>query len=255
MLPSFKIVIPARYASSRLPGKPLLNLNGKTMIEHVYQCALKAAAEQVVIATDDERIVKAAKTFSAEVCLTSADHQSGTDRLAEVCEKYQWSDDTIVVNLQGDEPLTPAAILQQVAQNLASHPDAGMATLCTPIKQLDEVYDPNIVKVIANHNNMAMYFSRASIPFYRDTDGELSAAQISTYQRHLGIYAYRVSFLKSYHQLAACDLENIEKLEQLRALYYGVSIHVEEAKSMPGPGIDTPEDVQKVSQLLEALYD
>jgi len=255
MSTSFKIVIPARYASSRLPGKPLLDLNGKTMIEHVYHCALKAGAEQVVIATDDERIINVAKTFSADVCLTSNQHHSGTDRLAEVCQQYQWPDDTIVVNLQGDEPLTPADILQQVAQNLAANPDAGMATLSTPIQHRDEVFDPNIVKVIANHNNMAMYFSRASIPFHRDATAELSNEQISVYQRHLGIYAYRVSFLKKYTNLPACALENIEKLEQLRVLYYGINIHIEEAKSLPGPGIDTPDDVRKVSQLLEALYD
>ncbi len=251
----FKIVIPARYASTRLPGKPLLNLNGKPMIEHVYQCALQAGAEQVVIATDDERIVDAAKKFSADVCLTSADHQSGTDRLAEVCQQYQWHDNKIVVNLQGDEPLTPADILQQVAHNLDKHPEAGMATLSTPITQNEDIFDANIVKVISNHNNMAMYFSRANIPFYRDDNDALTDEQVSVYQRHLGIYAYRVSFLKNYSQLAECKLENIEKLEQLRALYHGIAIHVEQAKSLPGPGVDTPEDVQKVCQLLEALYD
>lgn len=255
MTKPFKIVIPARYASTRLPGKPLLDLNGKPMIEHVYQCALKAGAGQVVIATDDERIVDAATKISAEVCLTSADHQSGTDRLAEVCQQYQWQDDEIVVNLQGDEPLTPADILQQVAHNLDAHPEAGMATLSTPITETEDVFDPNIVKVISNHNNMAMYFSRAAIPFYRDADSVLSEQQLSVYQRHLGIYAYRVSFLKNYSNLPVCELENIEKLEQLRALFHGVSIHVEEAGSLPGPGIDTPEDIRKVCQLLEALYD
>lgn len=253
MKPVFKIVIPARYASSRLPGKPLLDLNGQPMIQHVYQCALKAGAEQVVVATDDKRIVDAVKAFDGEVCMTSTQHQSGTDRLAEVAQQYHWTDETIVVNLQGDEPLTPASLLQQVAENLQQYPQAGMATLSTPLCELDEVMDPNIVKVVRNHQGMAMYFSRASIPWHRDEGHNLCAQHISVYQRHLGIYAYRVSFLKHYTDMPPCELENIEKLEQLRALYHGTFIHVEQARELPGPGIDTPDDVEKVSQLLSSI--
>jgi 3-deoxy-manno-octulosonate cytidylyltransferase (CMP-KDO synthetase) len=252
---SFKVVIPARYASTRFPGKPLADICGKSMLQRVYECALSSGAEQVVIATDDERIQQAAEKFDANVCMTSTDHQSGTDRLAEVCLKYEWDIDDIVVNLQGDEPLTPQEIIKQVALNLADHPKAGIATLSTTIQSAEDVLDPNIVKVVADAEGYALYFSRAPIPWDRETamkvsTGEFNDEHAHRYQRHLGIYAYRVSFLHSYTNMMSCELEQIEKLEQLRALHSGVSIHVDQAVKLPGPGIDTPEDLIAVSRLM-----
>ena len=247
---AFKIVIPARYASTRFPGKPLVDIAGKPMLQHSWECAQQAGAEQVIIATDDERICTVAEAFGAEVCMTSSEHPTGTDRLAEVSFKYGWDLDDIVVNLQGDEPLTPQENLKQVAMNLADHPRAGIATLCTPLQKIDEVVDPNVVKVVMDAEGYALYFSRAAIPFDRDNHATLSAEQLAAYNRHLGIYAYRVSFLHAYTNMQACTLEQIEKLEQLRALYSGVPIHVAEAIRLPGPGIDTPDDVQAMVELL-----
>ncbi|MDH5765792.1 MAG: 3-deoxy-manno-octulosonate cytidylyltransferase [Gammaproteobacteria bacterium] len=246
----FKVVIPARYASTRFEGKPLVDISGKPMLRYVYDCALASGAEQVVIATDDERIQQAAEGFGATVCMTSPDHPSGTDRLAEVSLKYGWDINDIVVNLQGDEPLTPASILRQVALNLADHPKAGMATLSTPIQIARDVHDPNIVKVVTDAEGYALYFSRSAIPYHRDTANQLSDEQAKSFQRHLGIYAYRVSFLHSYTNMQACELETVEKLEQLRALYSGVAIHVDEAVDLPGPGVDTPDDLKLVEELL-----
>ena len=249
---SFKVVIPARYASTRFPGKPLVDIAGKTMLQHVYECALKSGAEQVVIATDDERIQQVANVFGAEVCMTSKDHPSGTDRLAEVSLKYDWPIEDIVVNLQGDEPLTPPEILKQVALNLADHPKAGIATLSTPIEKASEVFDPNVVKVVSDAEGYALYFSRSAIPFDRESGESITDEQARAYQRHLGIYAYRVSFLHAYNNMEPCYLEVTEKLEQLRALYSGVPIHVEQAVKLPGPGIDTPDDLVAVTQLMSA---
>ncbi|MCW9012486.1 MAG: 3-deoxy-manno-octulosonate cytidylyltransferase [Gammaproteobacteria bacterium] len=246
----FKIVIPARYASSRFPGKPLAQLQGKPMLQHVYECAISSGAEQVVIATDDERIKQVAQDFGAAVCMTSPDHPSGTDRLAEVSIINDWDIDDIVVNLQGDEPLTPPEILKQVALNLADHPKAGIATLSTPIQTAEDVFDPNIVKVVADAEGYALYFSRAPIPWNRDLGRNLSDQQARAYQRHLGIYAYRVNFLHAYTNMLACELETTEKLEQLRALHSGIAIHVEEAVKLPGPGIDTPEDLIAVGDII-----
>jgi len=252
---SFKVVIPARYASTRFPGKPLADICGKSMLQRVYECAVSSGAEQVIIATDDERIQIAAERFGATVCMTSAEHQSGTDRLAEVAFINNWDIDDIVVNLQGDEPLTPQEVIKQVALNLADHPKAGIATLSTPIQSAEDVLDPNIVKVVADAAGYALYFSRAPIPWNRDTAMEIASGQFSNehaqnYQRHLGIYAYRVSFLHSYTNMEPCVLEQTEKLEQLRALHSGVSIHVDQAVKLPGPGIDTPEDLIAVSRLI-----
>lgn len=247
---AFKVVIPARYASTRFPGKPLADVAGRPMLQHSWECARKAGAEQVIIATDDERIQQVATDFGAEVCMTSSEHPSGTDRLAEVSFKYDWPVDDIVVNLQGDEPLTPPAILRQVAMNLADHPRAGMATLCTPIDNREDVFDPNVVKVVADAEGYALYFSRSSIPYNRDNPEQLSDQELAQYQRHLGIYAYRVSFLHAYTNMQPCTIERLEKLEQLRALYSGVAIHVEPAVELPGPGIDTPDDLKAVARLL-----
>lgn len=244
---SYHIVIPARYASTRFPGKPLIEINGKSMLEHVHSVASRSSAQSIVIATDDQRIYEHAGRFCKTVLMTSDQHQSGTDRLAEVCQIMQWHDDDIVVNLQGDEPLTPVELLQQVSDNLAHYTDAAIATLTTPLVQQEEIADSNIVKVVSDINGYALYFSRAAIPFQREQD---ATDLINTYHRHLGIYAYRVSFLNAYNQMPQCHLETVEKLEQLRAMYHGYKIHTEQASSLPGPGIDTPEDLLKVQSLL-----
>ncbi len=245
---AYHIVIPARYASSRFPGKPLQLIHGKTMLEHVYQVAKKSSANCIVIATDDQRIAQVAETFCDQVVMTSDQHQSGTDRLAEVCQIKNWSDSEIVVNLQGDEPLTPPKLLHQVANNLHENASASIATLTTPLTQQSEVEDPNIVKVVSDINGFALYFSRASIPFQRDNKSEMF--ELSNYQRHLGIYAYRVSFLKDYTNMSQSKFELIEKLEQLRVLYHGHKIHTQQAIELPGPGIDTPEDLHKIYSLM-----
>ncbi|RDH83976.1 MAG: 3-deoxy-manno-octulosonate cytidylyltransferase [endosymbiont of Galathealinum brachiosum] len=247
---AYHIVIPARYASSRFPGKPLKQINGKTMLEHVYRVAKKSSASSIVIATDDARIVEAAEKFCDQVLMTSDQHQSGTDRLAEVCQMNGWAEDEIVVNLQGDEPLTPPELLHQVAENIHLNKQASIATLSTPLTAVEEINDPNIVKVVADINGYALYFSRASIPFQRDAGENMNT---SHYQRHLGIYAYRAGFLNDYSQMPQCELESIEKLEQLRAMYHGYKIHIQEAVKLPGPGIDTPEDLDKIHTLLASL--
>lgn len=250
MSTDFKVVIPARYGSTRFPGKPLADICGKPMLQRVYECAKKSNAGEVIIATDDERIQSVAEQFGADVCMTSSDHPTGTDRLAEVCLKYNWEIDDIVVNLQGDEPLTPVEILNQVAENLAQNKRAGIATLSTQIQSREEIEDPNIVKVVSDAEGYALYFSRAAIPFNRDADTDESDDSFKHYHRHLGIYAYRVNFLHSYVNMDVCALESLEKLEQLRALYSGVAIHVEQACCLPGPGIDTPDDLKLISKLI-----
>ncbi len=244
---AYHIVIPARYASSRFPGKPLEEINGTTMLEHVYRVAKKSTASSIVIATDDQRIAEVAEKFCDQVLMTSDQHQSGTDRLAEVCQIKQWAEDEIVVNLQGDEPLTPSELLHQVAENIYMNKQASIATLSTPIIDTAEIDDPNIVKVVSDKNGYALYFSRASIPFQREGDKKNLT---NCYQRHLGIYAYRVGFLNAYSQMPQCELETIEKLEQLRAMYHGHKIHIQQAVKLPGPGIDTPEDLHKIHSLL-----
>ena len=247
-IPDFKIIIPARYASTRFPGKPLVDIAGKPMLQHAWECAKKSVANEIIIATDDERIFNVAKAFGAEVCMTNAQHATGTDRLAEVCQQYAWPDQTIVVNLQGDEPLTPAVLLQQVAINLAQFTRAGMATLSTAIHSASDVLNPNVVKVVTDESGYALYFSRAPIPWNRDAGNQLTDQQVQHCQRHLGIYAYRVGFLRAFSKMQPCLLEQLEKLEQLRALYNGVAIHVAVAQALPGPGIDTPDDLLNFMQ-------
>ncbi len=250
---NFKIAIPARYASTRLPGKPLRDIGGKPMLQHVYERARQSGANEVVVATDDERIAVAARGFGANVCMTSAAHMSGTDRIAEVAHTLNWDPDTLVVNLQGDEPLMPPALLRQVTRNLDAHADAVCATLCTRINAAHELFDPHAVKVIMNAQGYALYFSRAPIPWYRDdfSRDTLTLPPQSLHYRHLGLYAYRVGFLKSYGDLAVCALEQAESLEQLRMLWYGARIHVAEACEIPGPGVDTEQDLERVIELLK----
>lgn len=250
---SFIVIIPARFASTRLPGKPLLDIAGKPMIQHVYQQACKSEAERVVIATDDSRIEEAARAFGAEVVMTSPDHASGTDRLEEVVRKLDLSDEQIVVNVQGDEPLIPPEVINQVAQNLAAQPTAGIATLCEKIHDHEHVFNPNIVKVVFNDRGFASYFSRAPIPWARDffQYGKKSVIPNGAeYFRHIGMYAYRVEFLKNYVRWVPSMAEHTESLEQLRALSNGVQIHIEEAHVSPPAGVDTEEDLQRLRSLL-----
>ena len=242
MTEEFKIVIPARYESSRFPGKPLVDLLGKPMIQHVHEAAVEAGAGDVVIATDSTLIGMAAEEFGATVCMTRKDHMSGTDRLSEVADTMGWPDDTIVVNLQGDEPLTPPAIIKQVAVNLGRNVQAGCATLYTALTH-EEAVDPNIVKVVTDVNGMALYFSRSVIPYIREADGN---APDLIYKRHIGLYAYTVELLKKFTTMEPCELEQAEKLEQLRLMWYGIRIHAAQAESVPGRGIDTPEDLDRV---------
>ena len=245
MTTPFRVAIPARYASTRFPGKPLAPIAGRTMLEHVWRRACEAGAEEVVVATDDERIAAVADGFGAAVCMTRADHPSGTDRLAEVAQARGWSDDAIVVNLQGDEPLMPPIVLRQVAQDLATYPDAALATLAVPLAEEGERAEANIVKVVTDRVGYALYFSRAPIPYPRTSDG-------ADAHRHLGIYAYRAGFLRRFSGLEPAPIERAEQLEQLRALWHGHRIHVTEAAAVPAAGVDDPGDVARVEAALQA---
>lgn len=249
---SFCIVIPARYDSARLPGKPLRVIAGKPLIHHVHDRAVASGAHSVVIATDDERIRRAAEAFGAQVCMTGAHHPSGTDRIAEAVAVLGYDEDCIVVNLQGDEPLVPAAVLHQVAQNLELHPEAGAATLCEPIDRIDVLLDPHVVKVVADRSGYALYFTRAPVPWDRDAFAVSPAVMSDTpcHFRHIGLYAYRAGFLKSVVRQPPCALELIERLEQLRILWYGHKIHVAEAVQVCPPGVDKESDVARVAALL-----
>ena len=242
----FVVVIPARYASTRLPGKPLADICGKPMIQHVYEKACLSGASKVVIATDHQKVFDAAKHFTNDVLMTREDHQSGTERLAEVVDLLNLSEDTIVVNVQGDEPLLSPDNVSQVATLLAQS-TAPMATLSVAIEERDEVFNPNAVKVVSDINKNALYFSRASIPFDRSTMmAEQQPLNLAPFQRHVGIYAYRAGFIKQYIELSVSPLELLESLEQLRVLYHGYAIKIEQALVTPHAGVDTPEDLAKV---------
>ena len=252
---SFIVIIPARFNSTRFPGKPLVDIQGKPMIQHVVERSKAAQADAVYVATDDPRIENVVKDFGANVIMTSPDHQSGTERLAEVVDILNASDETIIVNVQGDEPHIPIEIIRQVAQNLAQHPEAVMATLACPITTPKELMNPNAVKVVMDKQGMALYFSRAPLPYVRDdfmagqetkVTSDISSPLTYPHYRHIGIYAYRAGFIKAYMSLAPSELEQIESLEQLRVLYHGYKIHVAEALSTPPPGIDTPEDLANI---------
>ncbi len=236
----FTVVIPARYSSTRLPGKPLLPLAGRPVIEHVWRRATESGARRVIIATDHSEIAEHAGALGAECCMTDPGHTSGTERIAEVVTACDLRATEIVVNLQGDEPLMPPALLAQVARTLAATPAASMATLATPIHDSDELHDPHAVKLVADHGGRALYFSRAAIPWDREGQGEWLRRVA---RRHLGIYAYRAGFLREYAALPVSALEGIEQLEQLRALEAGVHIQVADADERPGPGIDTAADL------------
>lgn len=254
MSTEFIVVIPARYASSRLPGKPLQDIAGKPMVEHVWQQAKKSRATRVVIATDDVRIFEVCKAFGAEVLMTRVDHNSGTDRLAEVAECLGLAADAIVVNVQGDEPMIPPAIIDQVAANLAAHAEAQIATLAEPIADAETLFNPNAVKVVADQQGLALTFTRAPLPWARDAfaDGRQTLPAHVPYRRHIGIYAYRAGFLHDFVTWGPCWLEDTECLEQLRALWHGVRIHVADAVESPPAGVDTAQDLQRVRGLLGA---
>lgn len=251
---SFRVVIPARYGSSRLPGKPLLDIAGKPMVMHVYERALLSAATDVVVATDDERIADAVRGYGAPVVMTRADHPSGTDRLQEVAEQLGWQADDIVVNVQGDEPLIPPSVINQVAANLAEASEAGIATLAEPLHDIEQLFNPNIVKLVRDVNDFALYFSRAPMPWARDAFAlsrqHLPEQALALYLRHLGIYAYRVGFLHDYVSWPPAPIEQLESLEQLRALYQGVRIHVGVANASLPPGVDTQADLDRVRAIV-----
>jgi 3-deoxy-manno-octulosonate cytidylyltransferase (CMP-KDO synthetase) len=248
----FRIVIPARYASTRLPGKPLRLIGTRPLIEHVYRRAGGAGAAEVIVATDDERIAAACRGFGAVVELTDPAHLSGTDRLAEVARIRGWGDGEIVVNVQGDEPLLPPGNVAQVAALLAAEPAAELATLATPLLSLHEHLDPAVVKVVCDTRGFALYFSRAPIPWCRDgaRAGLATQTRCDGALRHIGLYAYRVATLKKIAALPPSTLEQCERLEQLRALANGVAIAVAVASEVPGPGVDTEADLAAARRLL-----
>lgn len=242
MKENFVAIIPARHGSTRLPGKVLLEIEDKPLIQHAYESACKSNAQRVLIATDSEEVRTIALGFNAECLLTSKEHASGTDRLAEVIDIIGLAHDTIVVNVQGDEIGLPPELIDQVAGLLANRPDAQMATLYEKIHEDSEINDPNVVKVVVNKNNEALYFSRSPIPWNKgDSQTE--------FRRHIGIYAYRAGFVAKYPDLPKCELEIQESLEQLRALYHGATIMVDEASARAGIGIDTPRDLERAREI------
>ncbi|GLT18249.1 3-deoxy-manno-octulosonate cytidylyltransferase [Vibrio zhanjiangensis] len=249
---SFTVIIPARYDSTRLPGKPLADIAGKPMIQWVYEQATQSGAETVIVATDDKRVEVAVKAFGGQVCMTSPDHQSGTERLAEVIQIMGIADEQVIVNVQGDEPLIPPVTIAQVANNLIRS-QAPMATLAVEISEQDEAFNTNAVKVVTDMHGYAMYFSRATIPWDRDNFSNDQKVVIQPLMRHIGIYAYRAGFINTYINWTPTVLEKIESLEQLRVLWYGEKIHVEVAEQVPPAGVDTPEDLEVVRRIVSGI--
>lgn len=253
----FRVVIPARYASTRLPGKPLVDIAGQPMIVRVAAAASRARTDGVWVATDDERIASAVRHHGFNAVMTRADHVSGTDRIAEVAEQLRWSDADIVVNVQGDEPLLDPALMEAVAAALSGDPGAAMATAAHPITEASDFFNPNVVKVVCDTRGRALYFSRAPIPWDRDRFAgtrETLPADLPA-QRHIGLYAYRVGFLRRFGELAASPLERCESLEQLRALWHGYPIQVVSVDVPPAPGVDTAEDLERVRKLFDGKRD
>ncbi len=244
--PEFLVVIPARLGSTRLPRKPLADIGGKPMVIRVAERAQQSNAQSVVVATDSPEIQAACDEHRIECLLTSADHPTGTDRIAEVAQLLKLPADTLVVNVQGDEPLIPPGLINQVAQTLADNAACAISTVAVPIVDAAEINNPNVVKVVLNRSNEALYFSRATIPFVRDPDSDLTV----THLRHLGIYAYRADFLQAYTRLEPAPPEQAEALEQLRALWNGYRIAVHTASEAPPAGVDTAEDLERVRRIL-----
>lgn len=252
-----RIVIPARYASTRLPGKPLADIAGKPMIVRVAAAARRARSDGVWVAADDERIIAAVRQHGFEAVMTRVDHASGTDRIAEVAERLQWDDADIVVNVQGDEPLLAPSLVEAVADALRNAPDAAIATAAHPLTAAEDFFNPNVVKVVCDSHGRALYFSRAPIPWDRDwfaVRRDALPAELPA-QRHIGLYAYRVSFLRRFGQLAVSPLERCESLEQLRALWHGYPIQVVSVDQAPVPGVDTPEDLERIRRLFDVEKD
>ena len=249
---SFIVVIPARFESSRLQGKPLKEITaGKTMVQCTWEQAQKSNANRIVIATDNEQVKTVCEGFGAEVCMTNRNHQSGTERIAEVIEKLGFNEQDIIVNVQGDEPMLPPELIQQVAAGLEKNETINMATLCEPIDDIKTVFDPNAVKVIRNQQNFALNFTRAPMPWSRDTFGkEPTLPSNWAYKRHIGLYAYRAGFIQQYINWEECELEKVEKLEQLRVLWHGEKILVLDALMDAGVGVDTQQDLDIVRKLL-----
>lgn len=247
----FVVVIPARFASTRLPAKALADIGGKPMVVRVAEQAQKSGAIQVLVATDHEDIAAAARTHGCEVRMTRADHPSGTDRIAEVANTLELTDDSVIVNVQGDEPLIPPQLIADLARTLMNKPEAAIASACYPIGDTAELFSPNIVKVVMDHEGHALYFSRAPIPYARDAfaaDAKAFPQGLPAY-RHLGIYAYRVAYLRQYAQLQPAEIEAFESLEQLRALWHGHRIAMLVCDAAPPPGVDTPADLERVRAL------
>lgn len=249
---AFKVVIPARFASTRLPGKPLLDIGGKPMVIRVAEQAAQSGAQQIIVATDHLPILSAVQTAGFDACMTRTDHVSGTDRIAEVASLQHWADNVIVVNVQGDEPLIPPNLIRAVAQHLHDHPECAIATACHPIHDEASMRNPNIVKAVLDKHGNALYFSRAPIPWPRDAYAQSHPLPKDvTVLRHIGIYAYRASFLHAFGELAPAPLEQVESLEQLRALYHGYKIGVSVIQDAPPSGVDTEQDLQSVRQLFK----
>lgn len=250
MTDAFSVIIPARYASSRFPGKPLAQLGGKAMLLHACDRARESGAAQVIVAADDERIACAVTASNAaQVVMTGSEHQSGTDRLAEAVDRLGLADDALVVNLQGDEPMMPPEHIRLVAELLASNPDADMSTLLVSMQNADDILNPNVVKAVTDSRGYAMYFSRAPIPWSRAGQGR-PTADAEGWLRHMGLYGYRAGFLRRYPQLRPPMMELQESLEQLRALWHGYSIITAVVPRDGGPGIDTPADLARAQSLL-----
>jgi len=249
----FTVIIPARIGSQRLPKKALLEIAGKPMLQRVYEKATQSKASQVVVATDNNEIMGLADNIGAKALMTDPDHRSGSDRLAEAVDLLQLDDDHPVVNLQGDEPLMVPALIDQIAEDLIGHPDAQITSLYTPINDEQMLDDPNVVKFVMDHHNYALYFSRLPIPYHRDAAMiERLNQENATFCKRLGMYAYSAGFIRTFVTLPHCPLEEAEKLEQLRMLYYGYRLHMSEAKQMPLYGsVDTPEDMAKVVEIIE----
>ena len=244
--PEFFVIIPARLGSTRLPRKPLADIGGKPMVIRVAERAQQSNAQNVIVATDSTEIQAACDKYRIECLLTSEDHPTGTDRIAEVAQLLKLPEDTLIVNVQGDEPLIPPELINQVAQTLANNTACAISTVAVPIADTTEINNPNVVKVVLNRSNEALYFSRSTIPFVRDPDSE----QTVTHLRHLGIYAYRANFLRAYTRLEPAPPEQAEALEQLRALWNGYRIAVHTAKEAPPAGVDTAEDLERVRRIL-----
>lgn len=247
----FRVIIPCRYGSTRFPGKPLADIAGKPMVQHVYERAVESGAESVVIATDDDRIRKVAEEFGAHVCMTSPDHTSGTERIAEAVVALGYLEDEVIVNVQGDEPLVPPVVIKQVAEDLLKYENAKVATLYEEIKTVKELWDPNIVKVVPSKRGYALYFSRAPVPWDREHFPLKEGQPLETeHFRHVGIYAYRAGFLQEYMEWESSALEQMEKLEQLRVLWNGGRVHVTPAQAVVPPDVNTEEDLKAVRKIL-----